>query len=49
VQLGVVEPERLDLNDDVTGFRLRLRDVLVDQAVQPAEFLENDARMMNAP
>jgi hypothetical protein len=38
----MVDPERLDLDDDVTGLGLRLRDVLVDQAVQPAELLEND-------
>jgi hypothetical protein len=30
VQLGVVDPERLDLDDDVTGLGLRRRDVLVD-------------------
>src|SRR5262245_46196623 len=42
MQLGVVEPERLDLNDDMSSLRLGLRDVLVDEAVQPTEFLEND-------
>jgi hypothetical protein len=38
MHLGVVDPERLDLNDDMTGFGLRLRNFPIHQAVEPAEF-----------
>ena len=44
VHLGVVDPERLDLDHHVAGFRLRLRDVLVDKAVQPTDFSRTMAR-----
>src|SRR5262249_19065199 len=37
--LGMVDSKGLDLDDDVTCLGFRLRDVLVDQAVQPAELL----------
>ena len=42
VQLGVVDAERLDLDDHVAGLGLRLRQFLVDEAVESAELLEND-------
>ena len=42
VQLGVVDAERLDLDDHVAVLGFRLRDLLVDEAVRPAEFFQND-------
>src|SRR5262249_55589441 len=42
VELRMIKPERLDLDDDMTRSRLGLGNVLVDQAVEPAEFLEDD-------
>jgi hypothetical protein len=45
----VVDPERLDLDDHMASLGLGLRDVLVDEAVQPAEFLENDSTHDNSP
>ena len=43
VHLGVVDAERLDLDNYMTCLGLRCWDVLVDQAVKAAEFLENDS------
>ena len=42
VHLGVIEAERLDLDDDVAGFRLRLGNILVNEAVEPSELLDHD-------
>lgn len=39
VHFGVVDSERLDLDDDVTGLEFRVRDLLVNEAVEPAELL----------
>src|SRR5262249_48775494 len=47
--LGMVDSKGLDLDDDVTCLGFRLRDVLVDQAVQPAELLENDGTHSDSP
>src|SRR5262249_35101636 len=49
MQLGMVDPERLDLDDDMAGLGLRLRNVLVNQAVKPTEFLENDGAHDDSP
>lgn len=49
VHFGVVDAERLDLDDNVPGFRLRLWNVLVDQAVEPTEFIENDRAHSGSP
>jgi hypothetical protein len=38
----MVDAKGLDLNDNITGLWLGFRDVLVDEAVEAAEFLEND-------
>jgi hypothetical protein len=45
MHLGVVDPERLDLNDDMTGFGLGLRNFPIDQAVEAAEFPVQSARI----
>src|SRR5260221_9774868 len=42
MQLGMVDAEGLDLNDHMAGLGLRLGNVLVNQAVEAAEFLQND-------
>ena len=42
VHFGVIDAEGFDLNDDVPGFRLGLRNIFVDEAVEVAEFLKND-------
>jgi hypothetical protein len=39
VHFGVVEAERLDLDDDVTGLGLRVGNLLVNEAVKPPELL----------
>jgi hypothetical protein len=49
VHLGMVDPERLDLDDDMTGLRLGLGYLLVNQAVQSAEFLKNDGPHSASP
>jgi hypothetical protein len=46
VYLGVVDAERLDLDDDVTGLGLGLWNVLVDEAVQADRISREMARMM---
>jgi hypothetical protein len=45
----MVKPERLDLDDHMAGLGLRLRNILVNQAVEPAEFLENDGTHDDSP
>jgi hypothetical protein len=42
MHFGVVDPERPDFDDDMTGHRLRLRQLLVDEAVRSAESLDDD-------
>jgi len=42
VHLGVVDTECLDLDDDLPGDGLRLWQLLVDEAVRPAELLDDD-------
>src|SRR5215472_2454652 len=49
VHLGVVDAKRLDLDDDMSGFGLGLGNVLVDQAVEAAEFLRHDRAHGNSP
>ena len=49
VHLGVVDAERLDLDDDMAGLRLRLGDVLVNEAVEPAELLDDDGTHLGPP
>jgi hypothetical protein len=38
-----------DLDDDVARLRLWLWNVLVDQAVEPTEFIENDRTHSGSP
>nr|WP_218034291.1 hypothetical protein [Acrocarpospora corrugata] len=42
VHLGVVEAERLDLDDDLTGQGLGFRQFPIDKALRPAELLDHD-------
>jgi hypothetical protein len=49
VQFGVVEAERLDFDDDLTGQRLGLRQVLVDQAIRSTESLDDNGTHHDAP
>jgi hypothetical protein len=35
--VGVIDAERLDLDNDVARHRLRLRQIRIDQAVEAAE------------
>lgn len=42
VHLGVIDAERLDLDDHFAALGQRLRNIGVDEAVQPAEPLEDD-------
>src|SRR5258708_7610201 len=49
VHFGVVDAERLDFDDDMTGQGLRLRQVLVDQAVRSTEFLDDNGTDHESP
>jgi hypothetical protein len=49
VHLGVVDAKRLDFDDDVPRFGLGLRNVLVNQAVEAAEFLQYDRAHDDSP
>src|SRR5215471_3156072 len=42
VQLGVVEAERLDLDDDVAGLGLGIWNLLVRKGVEASELLQDD-------
>jgi hypothetical protein len=42
VHLGVVYPERLDLDDDVTRFRFGVRDLPDHQVFRAAKFFSED-------
>jgi hypothetical protein len=48
VHLGVVDPERLDLDHRVAGFGLRFRDLSDDQLLRPAE-LRSENRTHETP
>ena len=49
MHLGVVDAKRLDFDDDVPRFGLGLRNVLVNQAIEAAEFLQHDRAHANSP
>src|SRR5262249_23719999 len=49
MHFGVVEAERLDLDDDMTGQRLGLRQVLVEQAVRSTELPDDDGTHRDSP
>jgi hypothetical protein len=49
VHLGVVDAKGFDPDNDVAGHGLGLGDVLVDEAVLAAEFLENDGTHDDSP
>jgi hypothetical protein len=42
-------PAGLDLDDHMAGSGRRLRDVLEDKAIHPAQFLENDGTHGRSP
>jgi hypothetical protein len=49
VHLGVVDAERLDLDDDVTRLRLRVGNLLVNEAVEASELLQDDCAHDGSP
>jgi hypothetical protein len=42
VHFGVVDPKRLDLDDDMTDLRLRIGNLLVHEAVESSKLLHHD-------
>src|SRR5262249_32796174 len=49
MQLRVVQSKRLDLDEHMSGLGLGLGNVLVDQAVESPEFLQNDRTHHSSP